>query len=53
MVEKYNKIYLLVHPFYDLFIMRGFSKQAISGLKDNPIVKQIRSGDKKTINIFC
>jgi hypothetical protein len=29
MVEKYNKIYLLVHPLYDLFIIRGFSKTTI------------------------
>lgn len=52
MVEKYNKLYLLIHPLYDLFIMRGFSKQAIFDLKENPIVKQIRSGDKRTINIL-
>ncbi|MEI8364444.1 MAG: hypothetical protein WCF78_03225 [archaeon] len=52
MGEKYNKIYLLVHPLYDLIIMRGFLRQVINDTRENPIIKQIKLGDKRTNDIL-
>ncbi len=52
MVEKYNKIYLLVHPLYDLFLMQGFYKQVTDNLIDNPIIEKLNSKHKPTTNEF-
>ena len=52
MVEKYNKIYLLVHPFYDLIIMKGYHNQILGNLKENSVIQRIKIGDKSTINVL-
>jgi len=45
MVERYNKLYLLVHPLYDLFIIQGLSESHFS----NKVIPKIIAKDKPTI----